>query len=74
MNRDERSYGQILEDRIWAGDEHYVEQPEIVNLDTATGFTFSAERGTFIGGVQMLKWLVEHHSEDYWKAKAGETK
>jgi predicted secreted protein len=47
---------------------------DTVNLDTATGFTFSDERGTFIGDVQMLKWLVEHHSEDYWKAKAGETK
>ena len=45
-----------------------------VNLDTATGFTFSDKHGTFIGDVQMLKWLVEHHSEDYWKAKAGETK
>jgi hypothetical protein len=47
---------------------------DTVNLDTATGFTFSDERGTFIGDVQMLKWLVEHHSEDYWKTKAGETK
>jgi hypothetical protein len=45
-----------------------------VNLDTATGFTFSDKRGTFIGDVQMLKWLVEHHSKDYWKAKAGEAK
>ena len=49
-------------------------ETETVNLDTASGFTFSDERGTFIGDVQMLKWLVEHHSEDYWKAKAGETK
>jgi hypothetical protein len=47
---------------------------DTVNLDTTTGFTFSDERGTFIGDVQMLKWLVEHHSEDYWKATAGETK
>lgn len=40
--------------------------PPIVNLDKASGFTFSDERGTFIGDVQMLKWLVEHHSRDYW--------
>jgi hypothetical protein len=52
----------------------YVAKTDTVNLDAATGFTFSDERGTFIGDVQMLKWLVEHHSEDYWKAKAGETK
>lgn len=40
--------------------------PQTVNLDTASGFTFSVEGGTFIGDVQMLKWLVEHHSRDYW--------
>lgn len=39
---------------------------QTLNLDTALGFTFSVEGGTFIGDVQMLKWLVEHHSREYW--------
>lgn len=40
--------------------------PQTVNLDTVSDFTFSVEGGTFIGDVQMLKWLVEHHSREYW--------
>lgn len=65
------SYGQILEDLIWQED-HLLEEQKTANLDTVTTFTFSDERGIFIGDVQMLKWLVEYHSEDYWKAKVKE--
>jgi hypothetical protein len=51
-------------------------QPESVNLDTASGFTFSDGTGTFIGDVQMLRWLIRHHSGDYWAhmAKLNEVK
>jgi hypothetical protein len=50
---------------VEAAREH-LRNPPMVNLDTASGFTFSDGTGTFIGAVQMLKWLVEHHSGDYW--------
>jgi len=49
-------------------------QHQLIDLDSSTGFTFSVEHGTFIGEVEMLKWLVENRSKDYWEhvAKTGE--
>lgn len=46
----------------------------LLDLDLSTGFTFfDREKGSsFIGEVEMLKWLVENRSKDYWEHKAKE--
>ena len=44
----------------------------IVDLNSASGFTFTVPQGTFVGDVAMIKWLVEHRSKDYWEHKASE--
>lgn len=46
--------------------------PKLLDLDSSTGFTFGVEHGTFIGEVEMLKWLVENRSKDYWEHVAKE--
>lgn len=55
--------------------EALAEQPApLLDLDSSTGFTFfDRENGsTFIGEVEMLKWLVENRSKDYWEHAAKE--
>jgi len=43
-------------------------QPGIVNIDEFNGFCYhDGDRGTFIGDMKMLKWLVENRAADYFR-------
>ena len=47
-------------------------QPGMVNLDAFRGFCFyDPPKGTFIGEMEMVLWLVRNRDGDYWKAKHG---
>lgn len=48
--------------------------PGVVNLDDYHAFCFyDPPKGTFIGDIEMVKWLVRHRDGDYWKWKSAQS-
>ena len=48
---------------------HSKPDPNMVNLDAYKSVTFRTENGAAIYSVEIVKWLIENRSRDYFVAK-----